>query len=64
MSASFMLLFELEYINKLQCDGWNSLDVMTSVSSSMFAGLISTMSIGITRSDTMVGGGGGGTRQD
>ena len=44
MSASLMLLFELLYINKLQCTGWNSAAVMTSVSSSMFTGLMSTMS--------------------
>ena len=44
MSASLMLLFELEYINKLQCCGWNSAAVMTSVSSSILTGLMSTMS--------------------
>ena len=44
MSASLMLLFELLYMNKLHCVGWNSAAVMTSVSSSIFAGLISTMS--------------------
>ena len=44
MSASLMLLFELEYMNKLQCDGWNSVAVMTSVSSSILIGLMSTMS--------------------
>ena len=45
MSASFMLLLELEYTKRLQWWGWNSAAVMTSVSSSMFAGLISTMSV-------------------
>ena len=49
MSASLMLLFELLYMNKLHCVGWNSAAVMTSVSSSIFAGLISTMSSGILR---------------
>lgn len=44
MSASLMLDFELEYMNRLQCNGWNSVAVMTSVSSSMLTGLISTMS--------------------
>lgn len=44
MSASLMVPFELEYINKLQWLGWNSAAVMTSVSSSMFTGLISTIS--------------------
>lgn len=45
MSASLMLLFELEYMKTLHCVGWNSAAVITSVSSSMFAGLMSTMSI-------------------
>lgn len=36
-------LLEL-YMNRLQCCGWNSAAVMTSVSSSIFVGLISTMS--------------------
>lgn len=45
ISASLMLLFELEYMNKLHCVGWNSVAVMTSVSSSIFTGLISTMSV-------------------
>jgi hypothetical protein len=31
-------------MNWLQCVGWNSVAVMTSVNSSMFTGLISTMS--------------------
>lgn len=44
MSASLMLLFELEYIKRLQCVGWNSVAVITSVSSSMLTGLISTIS--------------------
>lgn len=44
MSASLMVPLELEYINKLQCMGWNSAAVMTSVSSSMFTGLMSTIS--------------------
>ena len=43
MSASLIVPFELAYINQLQLWGWNSAAVMTSVSSSMFAGLISTM---------------------
>ena len=45
MSASLMLDFELEYMNMLQYDGWNSAAVMTSVSSSILAGLMSTMSV-------------------
>ena len=44
MSASLMVPLELEYINRLQCIGWNSAAVMTSVSSSMFTGLMSTIS--------------------
>jgi hypothetical protein len=44
MSANLILLFELEYINMLQCEGWNSVAVITSVSSSILTGLISTMS--------------------
>ena len=44
MSASLIVPLELEYMNKLQCRGWNSAAVITSVSSSMFTGLISTMS--------------------
>jgi hypothetical protein len=39
-----MFDFEDEYMNRLQCKGWNSVAVITSVSSSMLAGLISTMS--------------------
>ena len=45
MSASLMLLLELEYMKRLQCVGWNSVAVMTSVNSSMFTGLMSTISI-------------------
>jgi hypothetical protein len=45
MSASLILLFELEYMKRLQCCGWNSAAVITSVNSSMFTGLMSTMSI-------------------
>ena len=45
MSASLLLLFELEYMKTLHCVGWNSAAVMTSVSSSMFTGLMSTMSV-------------------
>ena len=44
MSASLMLLLEEEYMKTLHCVGWNSAAVMTSVSSSMFVGLMSTMS--------------------
>ena len=44
MSASLMLLLELEYMKTLHCVGWNSAAVMTSVISSMFAGLMSTIS--------------------
>ncbi len=51
MSASLILLFELEYMKTLHCVGWNSAAVMTSVSSSMLAGLISTMSISDVRND-------------
>jgi len=43
MSASLMVPLELAYMNQLQLMGWNSAAVMTSVSSSMFAGLMSTM---------------------
>lgn len=43
MSASLIVPFELAYINQLQLCGWNSAAVMTSVNSSMFAGLMSTM---------------------
>ena len=46
MSASLIVPLELEYINRLQCMGWNSAAVMTSVNSSMLTGLMSTMSIG------------------
>ena len=44
MSASLMLLLELEYMKTLHWVGWNSAAVMTSVNSSMLAGLMSTMS--------------------
>lgn len=44
ISASLILLFELEYMKRLQWNGWNSVAVMTSVNSSMFTGLISTIS--------------------
>lgn len=37
----------LLYTNRLQCSGWNSAAVITSVSSSMLAGLMSTMSGGV-----------------
>ena len=47
MSASLMLLFELEYMKRLQWVGWNSEEVMTSVSSSIFTGLMSTISVWI-----------------
>lgn len=40
-----MLLFELEYMKRLHCVGWNSVAVITSVSSSILTGLMSTMSI-------------------
>ena len=43
MSASLMVPFELAYMNQLQLWGWNSAAVITSVSSSIFAGFISTM---------------------
>lgn len=43
MSASLIVPFELAYINQLQLVGWNSAAVITSVSSSMLAGLISTI---------------------
>jgi len=45
ISASLILLFELEYMKRLQWKGWNSVAVMTSVSSSMFTGLMSTISV-------------------
>ena len=44
MSANLMVPLELEYMNRLQCMGWNSAAVMTSVSSSIFTGLMSTIS--------------------
>jgi len=44
MSASLIVPFELEYMKLLQFIGWNSAAVITSVSSSMLTGLISTMS--------------------
>jgi len=43
MSANLMVPLELAYMNQLQLIGWNSAAVITSVSSSMFAGLMSTM---------------------
>jgi hypothetical protein len=48
MSASLIVPFELEYMNRLQCIGWNSAAVMTSVSSSMFTGLMSTISAAVS----------------
>lgn len=44
MSANLIVPFELEYMKWLQWTGWNSAAVMTSVNSSMFTGLMSTMS--------------------
>lgn len=44
MSANLMVPLLLLYINRLHCCGWNSAAVITSVSSSMLAGLISTIS--------------------
>lgn len=44
MSASLMVPLELEYMKRLQCNGWNSAAVMTSVSSSMLIGFMSTIS--------------------
>lgn len=49
MSASLMFDFELEYMKRLHCCGWNSAAVITSVSSSMFTGLMSTMSTNNTK---------------
>ncbi|KAH3666123.1 hypothetical protein OGAPHI_004312 [Ogataea philodendri] len=43
MSFSLMVPLDEEYMNRLQSVGWNSELVITSVSSSMFTGLISTM---------------------
>jgi hypothetical protein len=43
ISASLIVPLELAYMNQLQLMGWNSAAVITSVSSSMFAGLMSTM---------------------
>jgi hypothetical protein len=43
MSASLIVPLELAYMNQLQLIGWNSAAVMTSVSSSMLAGFMSTM---------------------
>lgn len=54
MSASLMVPFELEYMNWLQWLGWNSAAVMTSVNSSMFTGLISTMSEGEGRAESEI----------
>ena len=44
ISASLIVPLEDEYMNRLHDSGWNSAAVMTSVSSSMFVGLMSTMS--------------------
>lgn len=44
MSLSLMVPLLLLYIKRLQWTGWNSAAVMTSVNSSIFTGLISTMS--------------------
>lgn len=46
MSHSRMVPLLLLYTNTLHCSGWNSAAVITSVSSSMFTGLMSTMSAG------------------
>lgn len=46
ISASFIFDLELEYMNRLQWFGWNSVAVMTSVSSSILTGLMSTISVG------------------
>ena len=46
MSHSLIIPLLLLYTNTLHSDGWNSAAVMTSVSSSMLAGLMSTMSGG------------------
>lgn len=46
MSHSRMVPLLLLYTNTLHCSGWNSAAVITSVSSSMFTGLMSTMSVG------------------
>src|SRR3989338_2342202 len=43
MSASFMPPFDELYRKWWQCGGWNSAAVMTSDSSSMLAGLMSTI---------------------
>ncbi|KAH3669810.1 hypothetical protein OGATHE_002622 [Ogataea polymorpha] len=43
ISFNLMVPFEEEYMNKLQSVGWNSALVITSVSSSILTGLISTM---------------------
>lgn len=43
MSANLMVPFDELYMNRLQWLGWNSALVMTSVNSSMFVGLMSTM---------------------
>jgi hypothetical protein len=55
MSASLILLFELEYMKTLHCVGWNSAAVITSVSSSMLVGLISTISMRIKHGDIRTG---------
>lgn len=44
MSANLIVPFELEYMKRLQCIGWNSAAVITSDNSSILAGLISTIS--------------------
>lgn len=44
MSPSLMFALEDEYMKRLQWIGWKDAEVMTSVSSSMFCGLMSTMS--------------------
>ena len=43
ISANLIVPLLDAYMNQLQLVGWNSAAVMTSVSSSMLAGLISTM---------------------
>lgn len=54
MSHSRMVPLLLLYTNTLHWCGWNSAAVITSVSSSMFAGLMSTMSGSAVKAERLV----------
>lgn len=55
MSHSRTVPLLLLYTNTLHWCGWNSAAVITSVSSSMFAGLMSTMSGGAVKAERVAG---------